>query len=176
MAAENPHREYDKSRWGTGPWLSEPDRVEFEHKGLPCLALRNDMGAWCGYVAVPPSHPLYKVDYCGDVEMSLDVHGGITYGHECSGPICHVPKPGEPDNVWWFGFDCAHSGDLVPSLAYYRTQDLRLSNLYAEMDPDVYRDLGYVQNEIRGLADQLAALATSKRKTRKIVAAHAETI
>ena len=24
--------------------------------------------------------------------------------------ICHIPGPGRPKDVWWFGFDCAHSG------------------------------------------------------------------
>ena len=41
--------------WGQGPWDDEPDRVDFEHAGFPCLLLRNPrLGQWCGYVAVPP--------------------------------------------------------------------------------------------------------------------------
>lgn len=40
-----------------GPWTAEPDREEWRHSsGLACLARRGPMGAWCGYVAVPPGH------------------------------------------------------------------------------------------------------------------------
>lgn len=52
----------DRTGWPSGPWDDEPDRVEWrdEATGLPCLALRNDMfGSWCGYVAVPPGHPVH---------------------------------------------------------------------------------------------------------------------
>lgn len=38
----------DKSAWGPGPWQDEPDRVEWEHAGLPCLMVRSrDLGQWC---------------------------------------------------------------------------------------------------------------------------------
>jgi len=84
----------DKQHWSDGPWKTEPDRVEFEHAGLPCLMLRNDMGAWCGYAAVPPGHPLHGHDYrIPDVRA----HRGLNYAAACSGEICHVAKPGEPD-------------------------------------------------------------------------------
>lgn len=56
--------------------------------------------------------------------------------------ICHL---GEPDKVWWFGFDCSHSGDASP--AYDRQYG----------GDGTYRDLGYVKHEIAGLAKQLAA-------------------
>lgn len=58
-----------------GPWKGEPDRVDFEHAGLPCLLKRSeDMGNWCGYVAVPPGHPLHGKDYAA---ADVDVHGGV---------------------------------------------------------------------------------------------------
>jgi hypothetical protein len=67
--------------------------------------------------------------------------------------ICHLPEPGEPDDVWWFGFDCAHYGDLSPSYdSKYRGHD----------ELAVYRDLGYVERECANLAAQLAALAPSE--------------
>lgn len=98
----------DKAGWGDGPWHAEPDRVEWEHAGLPCLAVRGPAGAWCGYAAVPPAHPLHGKS---TEDIDVEVHGGLTYANRCQGHICHVPKPGEPDDVYWFGFDCAHSGD-----------------------------------------------------------------
>lgn len=83
----------------------------------------------------------------------LECHGGITYSGGCDGPICHTPAPGEPENVWWFGFDCGHAGDVTPAM------DALLRNLgsrFRDQDRgDVYRDLAYVQAEANRLAAQL---------------------
>jgi hypothetical protein len=108
----------DKSKWGPGPWQDEPDRVLFEAHGFPCLIVRvPHSGHLCGYVAVPPGHPWHGKGY-DDVRTKdgewPDAHGGLTYAGACSGTICHVPKPGEPDDVWWLGFDHAHCGDSSP--------------------------------------------------------------
>lgn len=152
-------REYDKSSWGRGPWHSEPDRVDFEHAGLSCLLLRGALGAWCGYAAVTTSHPLHGkgydqcidstcgIEYCYEHSPSalLHAHGGLTYADACSGAICHIPKPGEPDDVWWFGFDCGHCDDLVPGMARYSSIPER----------GIYRDLAYVRAETERLAEQL---------------------
>jgi hypothetical protein len=59
--------------------------------------------------------------------------------------ICHTPGPGEPDHAWWFGFDCAHSGDASPA----RGDDFGLYGSY-------YKTLSYVRNECAKLARQLA--------------------
>ena len=65
--------------------------------------------------------------------------------------ICHVAAAGEPDPVWWLGFDCAHSGDLSPSFAG------RYGSLhYAES----YKSISYVENECRNLARQISAAAS----------------
>ena len=162
----------EKSTWGAGPWLTEPDRLEWRHAGLPCLANRNHHGVWCGYVAVPPGHPLHGKGYD---DVDVEVHGGLTYADRCSEHICHVPQPGEPDDVWWFGFDCAHAGDFTPGLdAVLRDPRLRKLGLpLPDREPydhaaavaahdwtvEVYRTLDYVQAETNRLADQLAALA-----------------
>ena len=89
-----------KSDWPPGPWHDEPDRLDFEHAGLSCLALRNRFGAWCGYVAVPPGHPFHGTGYN---DVPAEVHGGLTYASTCDEPICHELKPGQPDGVWWLG-------------------------------------------------------------------------
>ena len=59
----------DKTGWPSGEWDREPDKVQFEDKdtGYPCLAVRNRMGAWCGYVGVPNDHFFYGSNY-DDVE------------------------------------------------------------------------------------------------------------
>ena len=58
-----------------------------------------------GYVAVPPTHPAYKMDY-DTLMYSIDVHGGLTYGTFGNGE--NAPKD------WWiFGFDTSHFQDDI---------------------------------------------------------------
>lgn len=134
---------------GPGPWDGEPDKAQWEHNGVACMVRRGPMGAWCGYVGVPPGHPLYD----GHDEPALECHGGVTYGARCDGDeetgICHVPGPGDPDPLYWIGFDCGHSWDVVPTV----DAKFRLGG------DQVYRDYGYVRQETERLADQVLALA-----------------
>ena len=65
--------------------------------------------------------------------------------------ICHIPAPGDPDDVWWFGFDCAHAGDICPKMSSYGIRSM--SGDHGE----VYRDIAYVAAECAALAQQLAA-------------------
>lgn len=135
----------DKAAWGPGPWQMEPDRVEFEAHGFPCLIVRVEShGALCGYVAVPPGHPWHGKGYD---DVPADAHGGLTYSEACSGRICHVPKPGEPDNVWWLGFDHAHSGDHCPAHARFGSS-FRLS------DFETYKTIDYARAGCESLAAQ----------------------
>lgn len=183
----------DRTGWGDGAWNSEPDKIEFrdETTGYPCLIVRNRSGALCGYVGVPPQHPLHGLEYSkptpllklpedttigkrGVIPVMLgmlsgttdnlspdvyfDVHGGITFSGACQegGHICHIPEPGEPDNVWWFGFDCAHANDLCPEMVAFRTK--HMPEHLKTFESDVYRDVSYVKGEIASLAQQLKAL------------------
>jgi len=130
----------DRAEFPPGPWDAEPmDRWEGEIDGVPVLAVRNNSGAWCGYVALAGEISEQLIDELGELS-----HGGITYGPEhCQklGPICHTPRPGQPDNVQWIGFDCAHVGDDVPALR--RAE--RMAGLTPPWGRDVYRDLLYVK-------------------------------
>lgn len=139
-----------------GPWHDEPDRVDFEHDGHPCLLLRGPLGAWCGYVGVPPNHPWHGADSMSDV-LDVEVHGGITYASPCHGAICHVPKPGETDHVYWLGFDCAHYRDLVPAMLTMPqiTRDPRTATVCASVDQGTYRDVAYVRAQTEALALQV---------------------
>jgi hypothetical protein len=79
------------------------------------------------------------------------VHGGLTFSGACghgdpAKGICHITGEGEPDTVWWFGFDCAHYGDSCPS---HRS---------GMLSQGVYRDVAYVEREVASLAAQLKAL------------------
>lgn len=151
------YRFIDKSDWPDGPWKDEPDKVQWPdpETGLPCLARRNHaMGFWCGYVGVADGHPWFGQKYdAHDVE----VHCGLTFSELCvegdkEHGICHLPDAGEPDHVWWFGFDCGHLYDLSP-----RTLKFVVPN-----PEDVYRTLDYVRAECAGLARQLAAAGGGK--------------
>jgi hypothetical protein len=139
----------DKTGWGDGPWMNEPDREEWIHAGYACLIKRSELGNWCGYVGVDNEHPYYGKGYN---DASVSVHGGLTYADACQGTICHVPAPGMPDDIWWFGFDCAHAYDYVPQLK-------ALMKRLKRHDDDVYRDLAYVKAEVNGLAEQLREIA-----------------
>lgn len=186
----------DRTGWAPGPWDSEPDRIEWRSEGIPCLIVRNRMGALCGYAGVSPRHPWNRKGYnecvkgCAEVpakplesimgqpvpeiiqkvhmakkyfvcdedyklghtpESIIEIHGGLTYSDACQGAICHVPLPGEPDPVWWFGFDCAHSGDVSPGL---NSALLRVGGGLGHAG-EYYKDVGYVKAEVEKLAAQL---------------------
>ncbi len=103
-------------------------------------------GALCGYVGVGEDHPYFGKSYEDD-DFDLDVHGGVTFADACDegGRICHLARTGEPDKIWWFGFDCAHYQDLTPGM------DSKIRSLIG----DTYRDVEYVKSEIQSLASQL---------------------
>lgn len=147
----------DKTGWGDGPWQHEPDKISWTDQatGLPCLIVRNRLGSLCGYAGVTPDHPWHGLRYDVDAALGvIDVHGGLTYSEACdtNAPedtgICHTPDPEQPDHVWWFGFDTAHSGDLTPSMNQYTW---RIPN-----GNEVYRDITYVEADVTQLAAQLA--------------------
>lgn len=138
----------DRSSWPKGEWSDEPDKMQWQDEttGLPCLIVRNRMGALCGYVGVAEGHPAFDVHYD---EVNVDVHGGLTFADFCQPNdgdegICHVPDEGEPERVYWLGFDCAHCWDVTPAWP----------DGFGEGS---YKNIPYVQNECRQLAAQLAA-------------------
>lgn len=152
-----------------GPWQNEPDKERWvdANTQLDCFAWRNHSGAWCGYVKLPESHPLHGVEYCAEVPEGLqhaatevlngtagkrgpisifcmigrgpvagdlfDVHGSVTFSGEREG------------EGFWYGFDCGHIDDLVPSMPEHIREG-------------EYRTLEYVRAECASLAKQLLAL------------------
>ena len=150
-------------QWPSGPWDKEPDKAQWqdEETGLPCLAVRHpSSGHWCGYVGVAEGHPAFKQGY-NDVMFGdeyPDVHGGLTFADMCSPGedeskgVCHTPALGEPDHVWWFGFDCAHSEDYSPRDQHY--SDTR-GYPFTTGGYSKYRTLDYVKWQCRKLAKQL---------------------
>jgi hypothetical protein len=74
-------------------------------------------------------------------DIFFDVHGSLTWA---------APDvSGEPrvEGEWWFGFDCAHAGDLSP---------MRPERFFDESNE--YRDWAYVMAECESLAAQLTSL------------------
>lgn len=157
----------DRTGWSSGPWDGEPDRLSWKTEaGLPALIVRNSSGALCGYVGLPAGTAVrdaldsgvfdYHLERYDDIPGVESPHGGITYGSRCRGHICHVPEPGETDDVYWLGFDCGHAGDLVPGLLCHLTAlGLPLDHHHAL---DVYRDVAYVRAECERFAAELMVL------------------
>lgn len=152
------YRTIDKSTWGPGPWQDEPDKIQWQDEatGLPCLIVRvAESGHLCGYVGIAPGHPWYELE-AGRIKAP--VHCGLNFGKHCqlgdeARYVCHVPGPGEPDHLWWLGFDCGHAFDLQPGIEALlrRTGD----DFQLELPPafrSVYRDIPYVRANVARLA------------------------
>jgi hypothetical protein len=166
----------DKAGWGDGPWTDEPDKEQWTDAdtGYACLLKRNQLGALCGYVGVPEGHPWhgsrYSPDRDRDDELTpalrllarVNVHGGLNYAAPCEeGPdghtICHVPAPGEPEPLYWFGFDCSHGYDYSPGMgAEYRQLGMTLPACL-DTTQAAYRTVDYVKAECATLAAAAAA-------------------
>lgn len=121
-------------------WHNEPNRLDWQASGYPCLVVRHaSLLHLCGYVAVPPGHPWHGLDY-DSIEPYPDIHGGLTFAED------HPPL-GEPDSNWWLGFDCAHAGDLVPGMMRHAPDD-------------EYRDFEFVCSECEHLVEQAVSAAS----------------
>lgn len=159
---------------------TEPVFHAFRHAGLICVVQRVDwLGILCGYVAVRKGHPLYGKEYSESIivedmdeiefngnyvdlffaahdEMTalnavrlstfFQVHYGINYSDNHLHGV-----PGEIGELWWFGFDCGHSGDITP-FQYDFQRRLTDTGLFND---DQYRDFDYVMEQTKGLAEQL---------------------
>jgi hypothetical protein len=159
----------DRRAWHPGPWDKEPeDRVQWsdEATGLPCMLLRTPVGAWAGYVGVEPGHPLYGVD-----EHELPGHKGVNY-HNYTNELHYIaPDPPSeqaideehpeaiidiirlPMQLWFFGFDAAHGGDLIPgldALNFGGIDNRRALSLYERQES--YRTAAYMQAQCAELA------------------------
>lgn len=124
--------------------IQEPNFKMFLHNGHICVIVRTPYGHYCGYVGVTESSSLYKTDY--ELIYDINVHGGLTYA--INGLYCFE---GMLDNVWFFGFDCAHFNDAV------------LYNHYAE-ESGIYRDFEYVKENVINLSNQLKLIEDKNDK------------
>ncbi len=154
---------------GYGEWVEEADIREFEYLGCEAIVMRVIKrepyakeeayfgGHFCGYVKIPKSHPLFR-----QRNLDLDCHGGLT---------CN-----EIHEEHWVGFDCAHTGDYVPSIEHFRKTNPSIREL-AKMLPipeglddcplfyPVYKNIEFCTQECMNLITQLAVSdAVSKIK------------
>lgn len=123
--------------------------------GLPFVIWRHlSFGHWCGYVAVPKESRLNGKNYYTHSESEnglskleqaindISVHGGLTYAGKL--------KERAKNDLWYFGFDCAHSEDLEPFMI----------EKYPKLSEGYYKDKEFVLIEVESLAKQLKELIT----------------
>lgn len=155
--------------------------------GYRAVVIMGDRGTRCGYVAVPAGHPLFGVDYSGQTpnlvtpdadeevgkrglipllcaqgqmdrpDIVFDVHGSLTYSG--GGP----KYPVEAENVWWFGYDCAHHNDAA-SPEHVEAMKLKYPDkpfMWCDgsgfSNESVHRTLDYCVAECESLAEQLTS-------------------
>ena len=152
--------------WGNGEWVEEPDLVLWKYKGVECRIRRTAHvpeadkitqdelksflifgGHLCGYISIPLDHPWVDKE----TEIDCDVHGGCTWNSV------------EKDGKRWVGFDCAHSGDITPSMIATNKkmkEDLmiRHPSLITEYSPifrESYKNNSFCIKECESLVDQM---------------------
>ena len=131
---------------------------EWEHAGLKCaVVLAREGGHRCGYVRVPPNHPKHGKDYDKDYDLlDVSIHGGLTFAE--IEPCTHEDGTG-----WWFGFDCAHSGDACYDPDNLPEHEVRFRAKYPELNRHSfdghYWKQSEVERETEHLAEQLAGYA-----------------
>lgn len=89
------------------------------------------------------------VEGIGNGIADITVHGGLTYS---GGNLL-----GQESDTWWFGFDCAHAGDLCPGMQATLREIGHIKEVYPGYE-DIYRTVDYVRAECVSLALQLKQL------------------
>lgn len=141
-----------KKNFPPGDWMKEPDYVQWEQKGLLCLALRDmKLGMWRGFVALPNTHKYHGKTLENILEEELfehlDVHGGISVAGKLPAKYKELNR-----GNWWMGFECALGGDLLPLAKLDPNDPLQAS----VMEQQIYKDIHFVRREVNHLARQLA--------------------
>lgn len=161
-----------------GPWSREADKIAWtdQMSGYACIIRRSAQGGHLGgYVAVPPTHPLYGMQPYAFAGLGIGVHGGISYAHECqrwedeNRSICHVgvelPRANHEllyanaaaqrgDDAWWLGFECDQPGDVMPVPGYRNARNGTLEGV----NERTYKTEQFVYEECVRLAVQLKAV------------------
>lgn len=160
--------EIKERHWGSGEWIKEPDAFVFQHSGFTCCGIRqagwdglnNEHlfgGYWCGYIKLPLGHEWHSKSM---EDIDVECHYGLS--------LCRKDPESED---WVIGFDCAHSGDLCPSLEETRHRFGKDSK-YSWLNEDElkqrlpnsilfhreYRTIEYVINQCKSMAEQASSV------------------
>lgn len=171
-----------------GAWLGEADKVAFRDPatGYECIMMRATHGGHlCGFVGIPPQHPLYGYrEGAITDDLGIDVHGGLNYSKACQeGPtpdprwvpkggvarhsrrVCHVPPPlVRVETTHATSYRVQHDDAWWLGFSCDHAYDLMpgrslaQGNYLGQETGQVYRDDGYVLREILFLAAQLRAI------------------
>lgn len=135
---------------------------------LHAVIVRAPLKQLNGYIGVPKRHPWYKHPYWQ--HPSLEAHGGLTFSGWCRG-FQYDPNPFW-SNWWYFGFDTAHFMDYVPGLAetfeQLQAENRSLSEMLERLQTSGlqqagrYRNLAYVEDQTRQLAEQILAAGSER--------------
>ena len=131
-----PREPIDRAGWRTFGQFGEADEWHnLSPSGFIELVLRTGHGNLCGYVGVPRYSKFYQVVKYGGEGIDANVHGGITF----SGTKSDYP------GFWFIGFDCAHSGDVIPGMPSF--------------GDGTYRTMEYTKIEVASLLQQILGLS-----------------
>jgi hypothetical protein len=128
----------------------EGDFYSWNYKGFDCYIQRNSFKCWCGYVKIPKELPI-NFDFDSGEYFPVDCHGGVTF--QSSEDDFHV-----------IGFDCAHSGDLVP--IWNSIIETVNGSGSIGVGGNTYRDKKFVISETSNIVDQLIQLKEVRRELR----------
>lgn len=127
------------------------DQIQESLKQLVEWIGKSIEGTW--FEKFERSKVLCSEGYCNhSPESMFRVHGGITFSGISGGRITNGD-----DNIWWIGFDCAHSDDKMPML----------DNLFGETHGE-YRNMFYVINECASLAKQIKEFENDRKRDNAI--------
>lgn len=156
----------------------EPDYFETTLSGFKAIARRNWSKAWCGYVGVPDTHPLFGKDYHERIAVKdrgklvvdkvppmkalvealqpEDGKASLSCLINVHGGLTYANSEWPADDgLWYFGFDCSHYNDLSPKDVFQSFS----GGIWQLSGDTTYRTLDYVKEEMQTLASALRSLS-----------------
>lgn len=128
-----------------GPWDDEPDAARVDVGDVPAVIARGYAHSWCGYIGV------WTEEIARVVEDHIEVHGGWSFVKQYEAFDVAVGLPNA--KLWWCGFHCAYTWDLIPHHKLMRSLALPGTE---------YRDLVYVATEVVQAAKALSAMLAER--------------
>ena len=136
------------------------------YKGYDYIITFNDMGFRCGYVAIPPTHPLAYSDIDLAEIHDINAHGGITF-HDQHGLVKKLLETPCLDK--WIGFDAGHAFDIPDQKAWEKyfpngteikhDHIITMANIFSDIRNIGFdcaiRDKDYMEKECISIIDQL---------------------